>query len=128
MFRKSDLRAQVIASAVGLGLFSASLCVPSQAYAQQGCSPYVGGSCGYQDTHPPVRWHRQNPYYNGDVDPRVGYGPGNGSAGGSRGGGAFYRGGGGGVRVQSFSYEVRMCHDWVMRNGIKTYTGPAHAC
>jgi len=35
------------------------------ASAQAGCSPYTGGSCGYQDTHPPVAWHRQNPYYNG---------------------------------------------------------------
>lgn len=32
------------------------------------------------------------------------------------------------VQVQSYSYERRTCHDWVMRNGVKRYLGPPHAC
>ena len=35
---------------------------------------------------------------------------------------------GGGYAVRSHNYSIRMCHDWVMRNGVKVYTGPAYRC
>jgi len=62
--RKNSLFLQVFASAIIAAAFVVPLTFP--AAAQLGCNPYVGGSCGYQDTHPPVPWRGQNRYYNGN--------------------------------------------------------------
>lgn len=32
------------------------------------------------------------------------------------------------MQLQTGSYSIRKCHDWVLRNGLKVYTGPEYAC
>ena len=53
--------------AVAACIATAAPVMSTSVMAQAGCDPFVGGSCGYQDTHPPVPWRGQNWYYNDGV-------------------------------------------------------------
>ncbi len=108
---------------VAFVLAIAALVVAGQvpASAQVGCSPYVGGACGWRDTHPPVPFYGQRPYYNGFGSGAYmggGYGGGYAPYGGGYapyGGGYGYGGlglGGGGFNSGSFYQQSGSSYAW----------------
>jgi hypothetical protein len=122
MLRKTSIALAVAAILVTLSSISATPALAA-------CSIYQGGACGqdavFNRWEP--RWRGGYPYENRNV----GHGS-HGMRGGAYGGGHATSTHSSrtvsGAVLNVYTIERRTCHDWVMRNGVKTYIGSPRAC